>query len=54
MMRWLLVEDDKMLGEPMQIGLEQDGYAADWVRERRVLADLVGVEADRPLVAVHR
>ncbi len=32
-MRLLLVEDDKMLGESMQIGLEQDGYAVDWVRD---------------------
>jgi DNA-binding response OmpR family regulator len=31
-MRLLLVEDDKMLGESVQIGLEQDGYAVDWVR----------------------
>lgn len=32
-MRILLVEDDRMLGEAMQIGLEQDGYAVDWVRD---------------------
>jgi two-component system, OmpR family, response regulator QseB len=32
-MRLLLVEDDKMLGESMRIGLEQDGYAVDWVRD---------------------
>lgn len=32
-MRLLLVEDDKMLGESVQIGLEQDGYAVDWVRD---------------------
>lgn len=32
-MRLLLVEDDKMLGELVQIGLRQDGYAVDWVRD---------------------
>jgi DNA-binding response OmpR family regulator len=32
-MRLLLVEDDRMLGESVQIGLQQDGYAVDWVRD---------------------
>lgn len=32
-MRLLLVEDDRMLGESMQIGLQQDGCAVDWVRD---------------------
>jgi two-component system, OmpR family, response regulator QseB len=32
-MRLLLVEDDRMLGEMVQIGLRQDGYAVDWVRD---------------------
>lgn len=32
-MRLLLVEDDKMLGESVQIGLQLDGYAVDWVRD---------------------
>lgn len=32
-MRLLLVEDDRMLGESVQIGLRQDGYAVDWVRD---------------------
>lgn len=31
-MRILLVEDDPQLGRAAQIGLEQDGYAVDWVR----------------------
>ena len=30
-MRILLTEDDPQLGRAMQIGLEQDGYAVDWV-----------------------
>jgi len=31
--RLLLVEDDRMLGESVMIGLRQDGYAVDWVRD---------------------
>jgi len=34
-MRLLLVEDDAMIGENVQIGLGQDGYAVDWVRDGR-------------------
>ncbi|MGE5714830.1 MAG: response regulator, partial [Betaproteobacteria bacterium] len=32
-MRILLAEDDVMLGESMRAGLEQDGFAVDWVRD---------------------
>jgi two-component system, OmpR family, response regulator QseB len=32
-MRLLLVEDDFMLGESVQIGLQQRGHAVDWVRD---------------------
>lgn len=32
-MRLLLIEDDRMLGESMQIGLQMDGHAVDWVRD---------------------
>jgi two-component system response regulator QseB len=31
-MRLLLVEDDAMLGAALKAGLQQDGYAVDWVR----------------------
>jgi two-component system, OmpR family, response regulator len=31
-MRLLLVEDDAMLGTALKAGLQQDGYAVDWVR----------------------
>jgi two-component system OmpR family response regulator/two-component system response regulator QseB len=31
--RILLAEDDVMLGESMRAGLEQDGFAVDWVRD---------------------
>ena len=30
-MRLLLVEDDRMIGESVQKGLHQDGFAVDWV-----------------------
>lgn len=32
-MRLLLVEDDEHLGRAVQTGLEQQGYAVDWVRD---------------------
>lgn len=40
-MRVLLVEDDTMLGEGVQIGLRQLGFAVDWVQD--------GVAANRAL-----
>lgn len=42
-MRFLLAEDDQMIGESVQRGLRQDGYAVDWVRDgltaERAMAD---------------
>jgi two-component system response regulator QseB len=32
-MRLLLVEDDPMIGESVHLGLGQEGYAVDWVRD---------------------
>jgi two-component system, OmpR family, response regulator QseB len=32
-MRLLLVEDDSMVGNSLEQGLKQDGYAVDWVRD---------------------
>ena len=40
-MRILLAEDDQMIGESVQRGLRQDGYAVDWVRD--------GVTAERAM-----
>jgi two-component system response regulator QseB len=40
-MRLLLAEDDQMIGESVQRGLRQDGYAVDWVRD--------GVAAERAI-----
>jgi two-component system, OmpR family, response regulator QseB len=44
-MRLLLAEDDRMIGESVQRGLKQDGFAVDWVADGRAaelaLADRV-------------
>jgi two-component system, OmpR family, response regulator QseB len=34
-MRLLLVEDDPMIGESVRKGLQQDGFAVDWVQDGR-------------------
>ena len=34
-MRLLLVEDDAMIGESVRAGLQQDGFAVDWVPDGR-------------------
>ena len=34
-MRLLLVEDDPMIGESVRTGLQQDGFAVDWVQDGR-------------------
>ena len=34
-MRLLLAEDDRMIGESVQRGLKQDGFAVDWVADGR-------------------
>jgi two-component system, OmpR family, response regulator len=34
-MRLLLVEDDQMIGESVRAGLQQDGFAVDWVQDGR-------------------
>jgi DNA-binding response OmpR family regulator len=33
MMRILLVEDDALLGDALQVGLKQSGYAVDWMKD---------------------
>jgi len=40
-MRLLIAEDDPQLGDGLTVGLRQDGYAVDWVKD--------GVAADLPL-----
>lgn len=40
-MRILVVEDDSLLGDALQVGLKQAGYAVDWVRD--------GIQAEQAL-----
>jgi two-component system OmpR family response regulator/two-component system response regulator QseB len=40
-MRVLLVEDDPLLGDAIQVGLKQSGYAVDWMKD--------GIAADQAL-----
>lgn len=42
-MRILLVEDDALLGDALNVGLRQAGYAVDWVRD--------GISAETALMA---
>ena len=42
-MRLLVVEDDALLGDALQAGLQQSGHAVDWVRD--------GMQADHALLA---
>ena len=41
-MRVLLVEDDSLLGDALQAGLRQSGYAVDWMKD--------GAAADQALL----
>src|SRR4030067_542837 len=41
MMRVLVVEDDALLGDAIQAGLKQSGFAVDWIKD--------GVSADQAL-----
>jgi len=43
-MRLLLVEDDAMIGESVRKGLQQDGFAVDWVQDGR--AAEIALETD--------
>ena len=44
-MRVLLVEDDPLLGEALQAGLHQNGFAVDWVKDG--IAGLAAMTSDR-------
>ncbi|RCX11507.1 response regulator [Extensimonas vulgaris] len=58
-MRLLLVEDDAMLGAAVQTGLQQEGYAVDWVRDgaaaqaalRKERFDLVVLDLGLPAIS---
>ncbi|MDD5056498.1 MAG: response regulator [Sideroxydans sp.] len=44
-MRILLVEDDVLLGDAIQAGLKQSGYAVDWMRDGVTADQALGTEA---------
>lgn len=44
-MRLLLVEDDAMIGESVRLGLIQDGYAVDWVKDGQAAGLALETEA---------
>jgi two-component system response regulator QseB len=44
-MRLLLVEDDAMIGESVRTGLQQDGFAVDWVQDGRAAELALGANA---------
>ena len=44
-MRLLLVEDDPMIGESVRTGLQQDGFAVDWVQDGRAAELALGANA---------
>lgn len=50
-MRILLAEDDPHLGDGLTVGLRQDGYAVDWVRDG-VAADLALASEDFDLLVL--
>lgn len=41
-MRVLLVEDDELLADGLRVGLSQDGYTVDWVRDGNSAAAALG------------
>ena len=44
-MRILLVEDDRMLGDGLQAGLTQAGYAVDWLRDGEAAVTALSTES---------
>ncbi|OGU21575.1 MAG: DNA-binding response regulator, partial [Hydrogenophilales bacterium RIFOXYD1_FULL_62_11] len=44
-MRILLVEDDRMLGDGLQAGLTQAGYAVDWLRDGEAAVAALSTES---------
>jgi len=44
-MRILLVEDDRMLGDGLQAGLTQAGYAVDWLRDGEAAVAALATES---------
>lgn len=49
-MRILLVEDDRMLGDGLQAGLTQAGYAVDWLRDGEAAVAALSTESFAAIV----
>lgn len=49
-MRILLVEDDRLLGDGLQAGLTQAGYAVDWLRDGEAAVAALSAEAFNAVV----
>ena len=49
-MRILIVEDDPLLGDALQQGLRQAGFAADWLRDGREADHALAVESYQAMV----
>ena len=49
-MRILIVEDDPLLGDALQQGLRQSGFAADWLRDGREADHALAVETYQAMV----
>jgi DNA-binding response OmpR family regulator len=49
-MRILLVEDDRLLGDGLQAGLTQAGYAVDWVRDGEAAVAALSTESFAAMV----
>lgn len=51
-MRILIVEDDRLLGDGLQVGLGQAGFTADWLQEGEAAAAVLSCPAAHPFAAV--
>ncbi|HEY9099784.1 MAG TPA: response regulator [Thiobacillus sp.] len=49
-MRILLVEDDRLLGDGLQVGLTQAGYAVDWLRDGEAAVAALSTESFAAIV----
>lgn len=51
-MRILIVEDDRLLGDGLQVGLGQAGFTADWLQDGEAAAAVLASPAAHPFAAV--
>ena len=51
-MRILLVEDDRLLGEGIEMGLKQQAYTVDWLRDGDAYEDVDMVLTKEPVYEI--